>query len=577
MATASEPTPRPSMCGVLVDVSGSMESAYDLDASRDAKVERIHTILTTIINIVNKEVAHHGREDSIFVSAFGLCKAAGTCDLIGLLDLIAGPADMRGRKGGHEALIELAHRRQAPHFDEWIRKHLSKSEAEDLYRVLCIDQTLIPEIIELIPPKQTTNRVATGKTALNATAVVLGTGLGFAVPGLGLVLGPALGLAVGLGGGHIAEKGAVHNSEAYQFAQKLIRDKDDIINRTLQRIQYPKPRGVQYVSDLLESLNLSKKSSTKTLHEEIREQIDPIKPYIFGGTPMCQAMNDAVAVFRNAEEQSKVLFILSDGQSADGDPLPIAQRLQGMGVTIVTCYLTADYIDNPKCLLDKADPTWLTKDGRSKDGKSTMFEMSSTMRNTVTPVSYLVDADWELPPSGESRLFVQANSLDVVNEICETVVSQMANPCDTMVDILAKVPLATYINQRNDEFTPKRQDGGTCYANAIAAVFHLAMNRIVGRDGGVPDFYLIRDRLIKEYGKDGASTIGVLEKVCPEYRLHYQQVDETNAREALNKRRPVVATFSLYEDQWTKFSAFYKKSPKGILQRSDVEGESCFT
>ena len=28
----------------------------------------------------------------------------------------------------------------------------------------------------------------------------------------------------------------------------------------------------------------------------------------------------------------------------------------------------------------------------------------------------------------------------------------------------------------------------TCYANAIAAVYHLAMHRIVDREGGVPEF-----------------------------------------------------------------------------------------
>lgn len=37
---------------------------------------------------------------------------------------------------------------------------------------------------------------------------------------------------------------------------------------------------------------------------------------------------------------------------------------------------------------------------------------------------------------------------------------------------------------------PKVQEGKTCYANAIAAVFHLAMHCIVGRDGGIPKRYV---------------------------------------------------------------------------------------
>lgn len=72
------------MFGVLVDVSGSMESAYALNRSNDANVERTHAILTTIINIVKQEVVHHDRRESIFVCAFGLSGPTVTCDLVSL-------------------------------------------------------------------------------------------------------------------------------------------------------------------------------------------------------------------------------------------------------------------------------------------------------------------------------------------------------------------------------------------------------------------------------------------------------------------------------------------------------------
>lgn len=58
------------MFGVLVDVSGSMQSAYALDRSHQADVERIHAILTTLVSIVKREIAHHKRKESIFVGAF---------------------------------------------------------------------------------------------------------------------------------------------------------------------------------------------------------------------------------------------------------------------------------------------------------------------------------------------------------------------------------------------------------------------------------------------------------------------------------------------------------------------------
>jgi hypothetical protein len=192
------------------------------------------------------------------------------------------------------------------------------------------------------------------------------------------------------------------------------------------------------------------------------------------------------------------------------------------------------------------------------------------MKNTHTPISYLVDAEWKLPLSGESRLFIQANSLDVVDEFCSIVVSQLTKPCDALVHILHKVPLATYINQANANFRPKEQEEGECYAHAIATVFHLAMHRIEGREGGHPEFDKIRDRLVAEYGMEGAKTEKVLEKVCPEYRLHYHKVKEDGARKAINERRPVLARFSWHSGQIDKFDTFFENNPKGILKKSDI-------
>ena len=171
------------------------------------------------------------------------------------------------------------------------------------------------------------------------------------------------------------------------------------IEMQLQRIQQPRPRPVQGVSEMLDDLLQNKvpsasASRSPSLHDRIHELIEPIKPYIFGGTPMCKALNDAEAVFSKTNATS-VLFILSDGESGDGDPRPIAQKLRDSGVTIVTCFLTSDSIDNPRRLLDEGDPNW-------RGGMSVLFEMSSTMQNTHTPISYLIDANWELPPSGAS-------------------------------------------------------------------------------------------------------------------------------------------------------------------------------
>jgi hypothetical protein len=361
---------------------------------------------------------------------------------------------------------------------------------------------------------------------------------------------------------HTFKDEMVLKSDAMKHAKKVIDD-------TLNSMEHPRPRPAQKVSEMLDKLLLSTRSDSRfmpaesSLHDKIQEVLEPIKPCIYGRTPMRRSLEDAVTVFSTDKKEKNFLFILSDGLPTDGDPLPVAKKLHSLGVIIVTCFLTADNIRDPKCLLDSSR-------NLEGEGQRLLFEMSSTMKNTHTPISYLVDAEWTLPPSGESRLFIQANSLEVVNEFCAIVVSQLTKPCDALVHILHKVPLATYINQTNANFTPKKQEEKECYAHAIATVFHLAMHRIEGREGGYPTFREIRDRLVTEYGKQGAKTEKVLEEVCPEYRLHYRKVKEAGARKAINERRPVVATFSFKKGQQNDFVTYFRNKPKGILKKSDI-------
>ena len=790
-----------SMFGVLVDVSASMKKAYALNELHhdDVSVERTHAVFTTIAKIVEREVTHHDRRESIFACAFGLSHSAEICNLIELFANLRGSnesqTNSRGREEMVARMVELAKQNGAPHAEEWIREYLTGNEAELLYWLLRIDESLLPILIRKLPtagaaraikfkcktndsaknstkkmansirsmftgrtkPKDKAKTVSSPKTrqARDGTRLTKGMGKavlndspdakqaqGVAKPSKGVattvsspktrqaqdgtrltkgmgktvlsdspeakqaqgVAKPSKGVATTLSSSETEQAPIDHlyveissppppspspppplspssspppssssssslpwllsprplealilppspprvalqppqaalpsprvaspspspppprvaspspppprvaspspppspprvaspspppspprvaspspspppetswdrvvkSSEAYTFVKRIISEmSSDILARPIE------PRSVQYVSqlmvDLMESGLNAGKSSTKEQHDYIQELIDKISPFIYGDTPLCKAMKEALRIFKQVDpDTAKVLFILSDGDSSDGDPLPIARELRALGVRIITCYLTSDHIDNQKRLLDGPNPyrDW---------GKFDLYEMSSTMKNTHTPLSYLVDAGWNLPPSGESRLFVRANSLDIVNELCEIVVSHMTEGCDALVDVLGSAPLATYINQTNADFIPKhQQEQPTCYAHAIAATFHLAMHRIVGREGGIPSFEAIRDHIIEEYGKNtvygrGVNTVHVLEAVCPEYRLHYKAVTETDARKAINERRPVVARFRLYPKQWDKFHQFFSNKRKKILERIDLE------
>ncbi len=132
-----------------------------------------------------------------------------------------------------------------------------------------------------------------------------------------------------------------------------------------------------------------------------------------------------------------------------------------------------------------------------------------------------------------------------------------------------------YINQTRDSHydTPKLsqdEEGGVCYAHALATVMHLAMKRIHSRKGGYPDFYQLKDDLIKEYGTEGANTEWVLAETCPRYRLHFKKVDETEAMQAIVAKRPCVAKFRLSLSEWDTFNGFFGENPTKILSKQEL-------
>ena len=575
------------MFGVLFDVSGSMEQAfaahYDKrDALTDDKVKRSHGIITTLNNIVHQEITTYERNDMIFVSAFGLntskCEGINTCDFVSMMENREALQEIHKRMArweeqyphnGHRILIEFAKNKNSPHAVPWIKDKLAQKEAGILWEVLKDDDELTKRFIDLIPPEGTYEKVQTAeKTAsrVGTTGVITGVLL-FPVLGPGSII---LGAMAGAGG--YMAKNEINRRADDHKALKLAREsvKEKILKETklktiLEKIQKLKPHPAKYVSNLLDDLLQENKEASSS---RVHEIIDSLKPYIYGRTPMVQALREAREVFGyNKEINPRVLFILSDGCATDGDP---TQELQDSNVIVVTCYFTSEPVSNPKCLVDEEDPSW-------SEGACVLYQMSSTMANTKEPITHLVDYGWKLALSGESRLFVRANSLDVVEEFCKVAVSHLTHGVDALVHMLGRVSLATYIIKSNEDFEAQQQIGATCYANAIAAVFHLAMHRIVDREGGIPEFREIRGRIIREYGKEGANTEMVVANVCPEYRLRCRKVDENGARQAINERRPVVARFSWKGKQQEMFEEFYKRSPKAILSVNDITDKGTVT
>lgn len=98
------------------------------------------------------------------------------------------------------------------------------------------------------------------------------------------------------------------------------------------------------------------------------------------------------------------------------------------------------------------------------------------------------------------------------------------------------------------------------------------MTRILGREGGYPDFYKLRKELIDCSNRQGTtSTLHVLQEICPKYHLRCKKVDLKGAMEAITSSRPVVARFRLTDHEWDRFEDFFKSNPKGILTKKEFD------
>ncbi|CAF0972664.1 unnamed protein product [Adineta steineri] len=535
------------LAGILVDVSGSMKNSLQLHVQpTNQDVTRAQSIFTTIMNIVGGEVSSQ-KDHDVFVLAFGLQDIA-TCDLLALLDYIQ-TIDLKSDGKGHENLIRLLASNGAPYADQYVRKYVSERQAQFLFKFYSQNENrdLLADVVQKLPSVCTENSVKS--KAINGGIFVLNF---FNAP-----------LVDWMEDRQTKEK----IEDAMKYAKDVIRQRS---LPKLKTMEQPRSKTFQSTMNLLKQVtgtwtNPSKTQSTFT-SAQLSALVDSIEPFIYGETPMCKAIQSAVNTYYSSSHEQKVLFLLSDGESTDGNPVQFASKLHDQNVLVFACLLTSQSISYPRRLYYKADPNW-------SQAQKQMFELSSTVENCHSAMSILLEQGWELPADGHSRIFIQANHPDVIKEF-SNLMNDISEHNDVLLNLVGRASLDMYINAANSSFNVTEQSGGTCYAHAVATVCHLAMRRIEGRENGVPDFDIILQQLIHAYGTEGANTENVLNVWAPRHRLHYKKVDELGARQAINRRRPVVATFQLDDQQWTAFSMFYKNHPQGVLESQNLGARS---
>ena len=371
-------------------------------------------------------------------------------------------------------------------------------------------------------------------------------------------------------------------SVATSFVRATVEDIREVVNQAKPYLLEEEKEKVRLSGVTVNSI-FKVKDASSVLHgcvdekelskERCRELLQSVEPYIYGRTPLYQSIEEAIKLFQASSFTShkKLLLILSDGEPTDGETTDrpridrLTSELNTAGATVVSCFVTNSTEIYPKRLYSKERPDW-------EPGAKFLFSLSSKETTQSLPRTIFVKREWFFEfADNKTHLFLQVNHPDNLRDACDMARKVVCSQ-DALSDVLASVDLDFFVNQQLEDYeAQEKQVGRTCYANAAATVLYLSMKRVLGREGGYPDFKDLLREIVDDFGSKGAKTFNVLQMMCRKYRLKCKQADIMGALKAVSSSRPVVAIFRLTQPEWRSFKKFFKRNGKGILTKKEID------
>ena len=213
------------------------------------------------------------------------------------------------------------------------------------------------------------------------------------------------------------------------FLMERIKGKitDEIIENNISNINLKKITG-----DTL--YNIRKNYSH--IFENRAHYLKEINHFIYGLTPMKRTFQDVfnyITEVRNEYEEN-IIFLLSDGESTDGNPEIIVKN--GLGNTnsiLITCYLSSFENECPKILYgENTEPKNLVK------GEQILFNMSSSISSSNSIFTFLEEKGWKVPHSGKCKLFLRANNPKIIDEYL-SLITMLIKGNDALFDLIGKI------------------------------------------------------------------------------------------------------------------------------------------
>lgn len=579
------------MIGCVLDVSGTMKTSLEAGnvdnvETNERTTERLRAVLGATLKAVQAEQMLN-RTSLIFVGVFGLNTEHGgpaSVDLCSVASELLGFASeqQQEQRSGHDRLVARANRQNMDHIERYIRENLTDHEARIVDAHLEAQTNKVQQFVDAIPSKKAVIVVDSvldavlGPVPSPVPGPVLGQGLGSATNTDSVIVRPAAGpvpitrffspitaivtapiLKAARNTTEWAKDKAVERSKALALARQICAEWLDQFSEFV-------PRHIEEVIDLLERLldHHDHRAGGPAGGDHDSSELDTLKRYMYGNTPMHAVLTRSLGVFHaRANYERRVLLVVTDGKSTDGDPEPVARDLAAKGVDMAAVYLTSDDDDNRQL--------YYLPQNRWNDGQQALFRMARTVSALQHPVPVLASLGWQIPSAGEFRLFAIVSTAAALDEFCSHLLSAAQSPSGgnqalyweivsrvRLDESVGKAYVGIYSNPSNQGTAP------TCYAHATAAVVHLALLRIVGRRGGHPAMQEIRERIEAAFpppAEDVRDMAVVLREATRWYPpLQFCEINEDAARQAVLRRRPVLASFVLSQPGWQTFCEHFE-------------------
>jgi hypothetical protein len=433
--------------GFALDVSGSMKQNI-LNKNND-KINRFQSFNNSLEGILKrakndiKASRDEGEYASIevFSYLFGL-RNVEYCDMFSLMkvgqEIYSGiekdkNSSQHIHRDPYEELAAISRTygiKDMANYLDWLRDILNEREAQRLAIRLHEYPRVAERLTSFLPESfsEVEGRVKRDATVGASTGFAGGAALGaligtlLPVPLLGTAAGWALGGGVGSAisfvGVKIGKKAGIKREtkkleKPEALARELANAPDDEVRKILFR---------EAESEIFRELH--KRGETTLPLEDVADLfesseggVDDVELLIYGMTPMRRALRAVLERFAKEravrpDDTVCILFILSDGQPNDGDPLPVARTLKDAGVHIVTCFVTDQDITRPHTLFTTPEHQWT-------EGARFMFEVASSIDNDSVFTRFLMELGWTIP--SEPKLFVQVNHSDILDEFVRAV------------------------------------------------------------------------------------------------------------------------------------------------------------